>query len=252
MLERFSQLDRSLILIIIVVGVIAFACLCGVTILLLTSSNQSPAQPARIALNSIVILGDTISCNRPTNIQITVANEGEAPSDTGIIALQDVDTVTGVITYSGSVEFPAIAPHSNYVATVSVLVTSYYDQTHRLTARTHDQLAEIRYVLQSGDCLTQPTPILPTQIIPVFPTIAITGRDFGPSECFLVLSQNKAVFDQPYQNLRGLLDPGAYNAARIEIVNNAEWFRLTTTTYGVVWIEGASLNKQGDCNLIDR
>ncbi len=202
-----------------------------------------PANP-NVVINGIEIVG-TPMCNQPFTVNISIANTGNAVSAGGNITLQDVNYRTGDITFTGASSYPALNPGSNFIAVLQVTTSVFYNETHVLRAYIASGQVSRDYTLMQGDCNLQP---LPT---PQPPVVENPGRDFGPNQCFLVLTNRKSVFDVPYGSPRGLLDPAPYNAQRVERVAGSDWYRLANTALGTVWIDGTGVDKQGNCGLVE-
>lgn len=196
-----------------------------------------PPAAANIQLNGIAIQGSTI-CGIPFTALVNVANIGNAVSNGGTVTLQDVNVRTGEITATATGNYPAINPGGNYVIPITVSTTAYFNETHQLRAYVGSQQIYQAYSLGQGDCGAQPPP--PTPAPP-------PGIDYGPTQCFIVLTNGKAVFDTPYGNVRGTLQPGAYAVNRREEALGTFWFRLDAPGFGTVWIAAAGLETQGGC-----
>lgn len=197
-----------------------------------------PPPPGIVVPTGIAISGATV-CNQQFAVNVNVANTGAATSQPGSVTLQDVNIRTGEITFSDTGSFPALSPGANFVVTIPVLVSAYYNESHRLTAYAGGQSITVDYTLAQGNCGVQPTPPPP----PPNP-----GRDFGPNQCFLVLTNAKVVFDTPYGNPQGTLEPAAYNALRVEVINQVNWYLLNLTDRPPAWIDGSGVEKQGNCS----
>ncbi|MFQ3566265.1 MAG: hypothetical protein SNJ59_04640 [Aggregatilineales bacterium] len=63
------------------------------------------------------------------------------------------------------------------------------------------------------------------------------------------MTNPKVVFDTPYGNPQGTLELGAYNAFRVETVNQVNWYLLNLTDRPPAWIDGTGVEKQGNCSL---
>ncbi|MCA9905378.1 MAG: SH3 domain-containing protein [Anaerolineae bacterium] len=211
-----------------------------------------PAAP-NVILNGIAIEGGIAVCAQPFNAQINIANVGNAASEAGSVSLQDVNIRTGEITFTNYGSFPSISPGGNFVVVIPVTSSAYYNEDHELRAYTGNQQMVLRYTLQQGNCgfqPTQPPPPPPTQPPPPPPTPVNPGRDFGPNQCFLVLTNPKVVFDVPYGNPQGTLDPAPYNAVRVEQINGSLWYRVGVPLgIGQAWMDGTGIDKQGNCSL---
>jgi hypothetical protein len=206
-----------------------------------TQVAPTPGPTSNIVPNGIAIQG-TPTCSRAFNVQVNIANTGSVPSPAGTISIQDVNVSTGEITFSTYGSYPSINPGGNYVVVISVTSSVYYDQRHELRAYAGNQVVTTRYTLQRGNCSGQTNPT---------PTPNPNQREFGPNECFLVLTERKPVYDAPYGDRLGRLDPASYEARLIRRVDGANWFRLDSTPLGRVWIAGSGNEKQGDCGLRD-
>jgi hypothetical protein len=202
-----------------------------------------PANP-NLVINGMEIVGAPV-CNQPFTVNINVANTGNAPSAGGNITVQDVNYRTGDITFTGNTSYPALNPGSSFVAVLQVTTSVFYNETHVLRAYIATGQISRDYTLGQGSFNTQPTPT------PIPPPAENPGRDFGPNQCFLVLTNPKAAFDVPYGNPRGTLDPAPYNALRVERALGSDWYRLATAVLGPVWIDGTGVEKQGNCTLFE-
>jgi predicted secreted protein len=116
-----------------------------------------PPATANITLNGIAISGAP-TCGVTFNVNVNVANTGNAASSPGTVTLQDVNLGTGEITFTGYGNYPAINPGSNYVVTIPVMTTVYYNQQHELRAYVGSQTVTTQYTLAQGSCGVAPTP----------------------------------------------------------------------------------------------
>lgn len=198
-----------------------------------------PPAAANLVLNGISPQG-TPTCNQRFDVWINVANVGNAPSQGGTVTLQDVNTRTGDITFTGYGNVPSINPGGNFVVVIPVGTNAFYNETHELRAYIGDQRITHQYVLNQGNCDIRPTPIPPDPV---------NQRDIPPGQCFLVLTNPKVVFDTPYGNPQGTVDPAPYEANRVRLTNNALWYRMQINGIGRVWMAGDGVEKQGNCDL---
>ncbi|MCB9458731.1 MAG: hypothetical protein H6670_03700 [Anaerolineaceae bacterium] len=217
-----------------------------------------PPAESNIQLSGLQIQGNAV-CAQTFNVHINVGNVGNAPSPAGDITLQDVNIRTGQVTYTNYGSFPSIAPGANYVVVIPVTTSAFFNETHELRAFAGNKQVNGQYTLQQGDCggttpptaAPPPTAVPPTAIPPTPLPPPNPGREFGQNECFIVLTNPKAIFDAPYGNSRGTLDPAPYSAIRIVQAEGADWYLINTDAFGEVWIAGAGTDKQGDCGLTD-
>lgn len=206
-----------------------------------------PPATAAITLNGIAPQG-TPTCGEPFNVQVNVANTGNAVSEGGTVTLQDVSVRTGDINFTGYGAFPSINPGQNFLVLIPVTTDVYYGEAHELRAYIGDQRITTQYTLEQGDCGTnpdeedEPTPE-PTPVDP------FVEREIPAGQCFIVLSNPKAVFDTPYGNPQGTLEPAPYEASIVRETNGVLWYRVNPPAFGQVWISDGGIDKQGNCSL---
>lgn len=201
-----------------------------------------PPATANITLNGISTQ-TAPTCAETFNVQVNVANVGNAVSQEGTLTLQDVNIRTGDVTFTGYGRYPAINPGGNFVVVIPVTIDTYFNESHELRAYIGEQRISYQYVLQEGNCNAGAPP--PTQPPPP-PT---NQRDFAAGQCFLVLENPKLVFDTPYGNPQGTIDPGPYEANQVRESNGLLWYRANIDPLGSVWMDGTILEKQGNCSL---
>jgi len=204
-----------------------------------------PPPPGNVVPTGMEIVGGVATCNVPYSVNVNMGNVGITTSEAGQVSLQAVNLRTGDVTFTGISAYPALNPGANYVVVFNVTETTFYNEGHELRARAGGQEFRLGYTLQQGSCGAV---VIPTAEPP--PVVTNPGRDLLPNQCFVVLTNVRVIFDTPYGNPQGRLDPAPYEAARVEISNNATWYRLDRTSVGrPVWISASGTETQGNCGL---
>ncbi|MBK8026720.1 MAG: hypothetical protein IPK19_36390 [Chloroflexi bacterium] len=174
-----------------------------------------PAQ-SNVLVNGISISGST-TCGVTFNAQVNVANTGNAASPAGQVTLQDVDFASGQITSTNYGNYPSIGADGNFVVTIPLTITAYYNANHELRAYTNNTQVKAQYFLSQGNCNQPPTAVPPTQPPP-----------YQPGDCAVVTNQPEtSVFDSPGGNLLARVPSDLYPISSWQDQGGVVWYNIT-------------------------
>lgn len=199
-----------------------------------------PPASANVILNGIAVRGGGVTCGVPFEVEVNVANVGNAVANGATVTLQDVNVNTGEVTASAYGAFPALNPGGNYVLVFSMVTTAYYNETHELRASLGSENVRAQYFLQQGPCnVSEPPPPPPPP--PTDETM------FNTNQCFIVLTQPHPAFGAPYGELITQLAARAWEARSLRVINNEAWYSINTPELGVLWLTRVNRLLQGNC-----
>lgn len=189
--------------------------LSGVPLITPPEPLPPPAQ-SNIVLNGIAISGSAV-CGMTFNVQVNVANTGNAASPAGQVTLQDVDIASGTITATNYGGYPSIGAGSNFIVTIPMTTSAFYNANHELRAYTNNTQVQAQYYLEQGSCNQPPTPPPPTEPPP-----------YQPGDCAVVTNQPEtSVFDFPTGNLLARVPDGLYPIAAWQDHGGVLWYNVT-------------------------
>jgi hypothetical protein len=201
-----------------------------------------PPEVPNVTPNGIAVQG-TPTCGQTFNVQVNIANLGNGVAAEGSVSLQDVNIRTGEITFTNYAGFPSLNPGSNFLVTIPVTTTVYFNEQHELRATVGGQTIRTAYTLAQGGCGVQPTPPPPPPP---------QSRDFGPTECFLVFLNPTSAYAAPSGEYITTLAPRSNPSTSIQVVSGVAWYATEYPDLGRVWVQlGGNVETQGDCDLQD-
>lgn len=202
-----------------------------------------PPAASNVILNGIAVRGGTVTCSVPFQVEVNVTNVGNAVADSATVTVQDVNISTGEVTATAYGTFPALNPGSNYVVVVQLTTSVYFNELHELRASVGSENVRTQYTLQQGSCGEQPPPPPPPTAVPPPPVY-----EFGPNQCFIVLTSPWPVFDAPYGQLITQLAARAWEATGVQFVNGEAWYSVSPPELMTVWTNRVEPFLQGGCD----
>lgn len=173
----------------------------------------------------------TPQCGQTFNVEINMANIGNAQAAAGTVTLQDIHVDSGTVTFTGYGNYPALDPGQNYVVVISANVTAYVGNNHELRAINNGQQQTTRYTLGVGSC-GSPPPATPTPTPnPPKPTGVVT---FSDGQCAFTVKDGTKYYDTPQGNKLGTINSGGYGAYLGDRVNGKRWYQINIGQ--MVWV----------------
>jgi hypothetical protein len=153
-----------------------------------------PPTPGNMQLTGIALDTSTPICGQTFNVNVNVANLTSTFTGSTFLTVQDIHVASGIVNASVAAFVPALSPGQNYVVVVPLVVTSYYNELHQVTANLNGSVVSTYYSLAQGTCNNPPTatpvPIIivtatpiPVTVVTATPTntsIAPTGTSIVP------------------------------------------------------------------------
>ena len=128
------------------------------------TATPTPAAQANLVIQFVNLSPDPPRCNETFTISARVANNGNGASTSGgLVSAQDVHVGSGSVSASTDGVFPPLAPGETYDSVMRMTVSTFYNETHRLTI-TVDSLNQVpelnegdnvnlrEYVLSRANC----------------------------------------------------------------------------------------------------
>ena len=187
--------------------------------------------------NGLAIQGTAV-CNQPFNVQINLTNTGSTSSPAGSVTLQDFNTDTGTVTFSGTASYPVINPGGNFVAVVPVATSAFFGPAHQLRAFANGREITIPYSLAQGNCAAQAQPAPPAR----------GQRNFAAGECTLVVSSAGLSAAPEGQVTFVVSETGTYAASQVQAIGGLNWYQISYAD-NPAWLPANNVTSfQGNCN----
>ncbi len=126
------------------------------------AATATPSTAPDLSITNVVVNPHPFVCNRSSEIQITIANSGNATAPGGAFKVEDIHN--GTVGANTTGVFPELAPGANHTASVFLTVSNNFNEGHntRITVDHNAQIAESNesnnvrnenpYVLAAGTC----------------------------------------------------------------------------------------------------
>lgn len=125
-------------------------------------ATATPASAPDLSVTGVVVNPHPFVCNQSSEIQITIANSGNANAPGGTFKIEDIHN--GTVGANTTGVFPELAPGASHTASVFLTVSNNFAEAHhtRITVDQNGQIAEsnegnnvrneAEYVLGTGGC----------------------------------------------------------------------------------------------------
>ena len=185
-----------------------------------------PASPT--VMDGLSIDGGALTCGVPGIVRVNVHNPGTTNSNAGTVTVQNVALRTGAVTATSTGSFPSIAPRGNFVVTVALTVTTFFNEPNQIRAISNGQQLTLDYTLAGGSCAGAPTATPPAVAVPPIVTIPPSSRTFQPGECTVNAQPNAPLFAYPNGPVTGAVGPqgATLNVRTSTRVSGQLWFEL--------------------------